>query len=60
MAAELARRAAALGPSDLWFNINDKRAEAFAKDLDAPKSTVDALRARHIYANELLLSLIHI
>ncbi len=56
MAADLARRAQALGPADLWFNINDKRAEAFAKDLEAPKSTVDALRARHLYANELLFA----
>jgi tetratricopeptide (TPR) repeat protein len=56
MAAELARRAAALGPADLWFNINDQRALAFAKDLEAPKSTVEALRARHIYANELLFA----
>src|SRR5699024_960581 len=51
MAAELARRAAALTPDDLWFNINDKRAVAFAADLDKPRSTVEALRARHVYAN---------
>jgi hypothetical protein len=56
MAADLARRARALGPADLWFNINDKRAEAFAKDLDTPRSTIDALRTRHTYANELLFA----
>jgi hypothetical protein len=56
MAAELARRAAALTPDDLWFNINDKRAVAFANDLEKPRSTVEALRARHVYANELLFA----
>jgi hypothetical protein len=56
MAAELARRAQALGPSDLWFNINDKRAEAFGKDVEAPRSTVESLRARHNFANELLFA----
>jgi hypothetical protein len=56
MAAELARRAAALTTDDLWFNINDKRAVAFAKDVDKPRSVVEALRARHVYANELLFA----
>jgi hypothetical protein len=56
MAAELARRAAALGTTDLWFNINDKRAEAFAADLDTPRPPTEALRARHTYANELLFA----
>src|SRR5262245_20077567 len=56
MAAELARRAAALGPGDLWFNLNDKRADAFEKDLEKPRAPLDALRARHLYANELLFA----
>jgi FG-GAP-like repeat/ASPIC and UnbV len=56
MAAELARRAQALGPGDLWFNINDKRADAFGKDLDKPRPVTEALRARHVYANELLFA----
>jgi hypothetical protein len=56
MAAELARRAAALTTDDLWFNINDKRAAAFGADVDKPRSTVEALRARHVYANELLFA----
>ncbi|HWJ57034.1 MAG TPA: CRTAC1 family protein [Vicinamibacterales bacterium] len=56
MAAELARRAQALGPGDLWFNINDKRADAFGKDVDTPRPVTDALRARHVYANELLFA----
>jgi hypothetical protein len=30
MAALLAARAAALGPADLWFNVNERRAEALA------------------------------
>ena len=30
MAALLAARAAAVGPGDLWFNVNDRRAEAIA------------------------------
>ena len=56
MAAELARRAQALGPGNLWFNINDKRADAFGKDLDKPRPVTEALRARHVYANELLFA----
>src|SRR5262249_23682982 len=51
-----ARRAAALGPNDLWFNINDKRADVFEKDLDKPRVPLEALRARHNYANELLFA----
>src|SRR4029453_7361656 len=46
----------ALGPGDLWFNINDKRADAFGKDLDKPRPVTEALRARHVYANELLFA----
>ncbi len=56
MAAELAKRAQALGPGDLWFNINDKRADAFGKDLDKPRPVTEALRARHVYAKELLFA----
>jgi hypothetical protein len=54
MAAELARRAAAIPPRDLWFNFNTQRAELFAKDVEAPRPLVEALRVRYTYANELL------
>ena len=33
MAALLEARAKAVGPADLWFNVNDRRAEAFAAAL---------------------------
>jgi len=56
MAAELARRAAALGPGDIWFNLNDKRADELAKDVDKPRPVVEALNARHNFAKELLFS----
>jgi hypothetical protein len=56
MAAELARRAAAIPPRDLWFNFNTERAELFAKDLESQKPMVEALRLRYLYANELLFA----
>ncbi|MEO5819099.1 MAG: CRTAC1 family protein [Vicinamibacteraceae bacterium] len=56
MAAELARRAAAIAPADLWFNFNDQRAVLFAKDVDTPRPAAEALRVRYTYANELLFA----
>jgi hypothetical protein len=56
MAAELARRAGAIAPLDLWFNFNDRRAELLGKDVETPRPPVEALRARYAYANELLFA----
>ena len=56
MAEELARRTAAIPPSDLWINLNDKRATLLAQQLDAPRKVADDLRFRYLYASELLFA----
>jgi tetratricopeptide (TPR) repeat protein len=57
MAAELARRVAAIPPRDLWINLNTARVELLAKDAAQPaRSAAEALRARHLYASELLFA----
>jgi hypothetical protein len=56
MAAELARRAAAIPPADLWINLNDKRASLLGQQLDAPRPVAADLQFRYLYANELLFA----
>ena len=54
MAALLAERAAAVGPGDLWFNVNDKRASTLADAVERSRSTAERFRLRVDLAGELL------
>jgi hypothetical protein len=54
MAALLAERAAAVAPGDLWFNVNDRRADALAAAIAARGSGADLTAARSTLAKELL------
>jgi hypothetical protein len=54
MAALLAERAAAVAPGDLWFNVNDRRADALAAAIAARGSGAELTAARSTLAKELL------
>jgi hypothetical protein len=54
MVAELARRTAAIPPSDLWINLNEQRAALLAQQVDTPRPVAADLRFRYLYASELL------
>jgi hypothetical protein len=54
MAALLAERAAAIKPTDLWFNVNDARVEMLAKEISLPGPPREVMRRRYAHAAELL------
>jgi hypothetical protein len=56
MAALLRERAAAIAPGDLWFNINDRRAEALAAAIAGHRGGPQLFAARSTLAKELLFS----
>jgi FG-GAP-like repeat/ASPIC and UnbV len=56
MAALLEARAKAVGPADLWFNVNDRRAEAFAAALARRGGGADLVDLRTNLAKELLFA----
>ena len=56
MAALLAARAAAVAPGDLWFNVNDRRAEAIAAGIDGAPRGSNLFQARTMLAKELLFA----
>lgn len=56
MAALLAQRAAAVDPLQLEFAVNDRRVEAFARELGRPQSARERLSLQFIYSAELLNS----
>jgi hypothetical protein len=53
MASLLARLASEVDPEQLWFNVNTERVELFARQLDQPRSPVEAFRFRFRYVSEL-------
>ena len=56
MAALLRARAEAIAPGDLWFNINDRRADAIAAALAGRAGEPGLFNARSTLAKELLFS----
>jgi len=54
MAALLAQRAAAIGPADLWFNVNTARIEMFSAQARDARTPADRVRLRANEASELL------
>src|SRR6185503_16365111 len=54
MAAILVQRAAAVDPLQLEFAVNDRRAEAFARELQRPQAALKRLSLQFAYAAELL------
>ncbi len=56
MAALLRERAAAIAPGDLWFNVNDRRANAIAAALAGQPAAAHQFNARSTLAKELLFS----
>ena len=56
MAALLAARAAAVAPGDLWFNVNDRRAEAIAGAIAGSAGAPNLFAARSTLAKELLFA----
>jgi len=56
MAALLRERAAAIAPGDLWFNVNDRRADALAAAIGGRTAGPQIFAARTTLAKELLYS----
>jgi FG-GAP-like repeat/ASPIC and UnbV len=56
MAALLAARAAAVAPGDLWFNVNERRAEAIAAAIAGAPQGSNLFQARTMLAKELLFA----
>jgi len=56
MAALLRERAAAVAPGDLWFNVNDRRADALAAAIAGHRGGPQLFAARTTLAKELLFS----
>ena len=56
MAALLTTRAAAVAPGDLWFNVNDRRAEAIAAAIAGSPPGSNLFQARTMLAKELLFA----
>src|SRR4051812_31891665 len=56
MAALLATRAAAIAPGDLWFNVNERRADALATAIGERRDAPNLFAARFTLAKELLFA----
>ena len=56
MAALLAARAAAVAPGDLWFNVNERRAEAIAAAIAGSPRGSNLFQARTMLAKEMLFA----